>query len=90
MTPLTIRGIPIPKNPTTIGGHLRRHRARLRLHRSEASYSLGVSTVTLSRWECDKVFPRVQFHRQIIEYLGYDPFENGPPEAPTPPDATNP
>jgi hypothetical protein len=37
--------------------------------------------VTLSRWECDKVFPTAPYHRRIIEYLGYDPFakiaENG-------------
>jgi hypothetical protein len=47
-------------------------------------------TVTLSRWECDKLFPTIQYHRQIAEYLGYDPFKKGPPEVPKPPDATNP
>ena len=73
--PLAIRGIPIPKSPTTIGGHLRRRRTELGLGQSQASYSLGISTVTLSRWECDKVFPTVPYHQRIVEYLGYDPFK---------------
>jgi DNA-binding XRE family transcriptional regulator len=73
--PLAIRGIPIPKSPATIGGHLRRRRAELRLGQSQASYSLGISTVTLSRWECDKVFPTASYHPHIVAYLGYDPFK---------------
>src|SRR5437879_702492 len=51
------RGIPIPKEPTTIGGHLRRRRLQLGIFQSEAAKRLGVSMVTLSRWECDKVYP---------------------------------
>jgi len=37
----------------------------------------AVSAVTLRRRECDKIFPTVQYHRQAIECLGYDPFEDG-------------
>jgi hypothetical protein len=33
--------------------------------------------VSLSRWECDKVFPTAPHHPQIVEYLGYIPFKNG-------------
>lgn len=51
------RGIPVPKEPTTIGQHLRKRRLQLRIHQSEAARMLKVSTVTLSRWECDKVYP---------------------------------
>ena len=69
------RGIPVPKDPTTIGGHLRRRRLQLRIHQSEAALLLGVSTVTLSRWECDKVFPTTPHHAQTVDYLGYDPFK---------------
>ena len=79
--PLRNRGIPIPRQPTTIGGHLRRRRAELRLGQSQASYSLGVSTVTLSRWECDKVFPTEPYHARIVEYLGCDPFRKTGPKA---------
>ena len=35
---------------------------------------LGVSMVSLSRRECDRVFPTAPHHPQIVEYLGYDPF----------------
>ncbi len=30
--------------------------------------------VTLSRWECDKVYPNWEHHPKLIEYLGYDPW----------------
>ena len=68
------RGISVPKEPTTIGGHLRRRRLQLQILQSEASVRLEVSTVTLSRWECDKVYPTWAHHSRLIEYLGYDPF----------------
>ncbi len=70
------RGIPVPKEPNTIGGHLRRHRLQLGIHQSEAASQLGVSTVTLSRWECDKVYPTWAQQPAVATYLGYDPFTN--------------
>jgi DNA-binding transcriptional regulator YiaG len=69
------RGIPVPKEPTTIGGHLRRRRLQLRIFQPEAARRLGVTTVSLSRWECDKVFPTAPHHAQIVEYLGYNAFK---------------
>jgi len=76
--PLYNRGIPIPTQPTTIGGHLRRRRMQLEIFQPEAARMLGVSTVTLSRWECDKIFPTPEFHQPIITYLGQDPFVTAP------------
>ncbi|MBI4659541.1 MAG: helix-turn-helix transcriptional regulator [Verrucomicrobia bacterium] len=73
--PLRNRGIPVPQEPKTIGEHLRRRRAQLRLHQSQAARRLGISTVTLSRWELDKVYPTWGHHSKIIEYLGYDIFK---------------
>ena len=70
------RGIPVPRAPTTIGGHLRRRRLQLKLLQSEAARKLGVSTVTLSRWERDSVYPVWAHQPQLIEYLGHDPFTN--------------
>jgi transcriptional regulator with XRE-family HTH domain len=70
------RGIPVPKEPTTIGGHLRRRRLQFKMHQSQAAQKLNVSTVTLSRWECDKVYPTWPHQRAVIAYLGYDPFTN--------------
>jgi transcriptional regulator with XRE-family HTH domain len=68
------RGIPVPKEPTTIGDHLRRRRLQLRIHQSEAARQLKVSTVTLSRWERDHTYPTWDYHGIICDYLGYDPF----------------
>ena len=68
------RGIQVPKHPTTIGGHLRRRRLKLKILQSEAAQKLQVSTRTLSLWECDSVFPTAPHHPQIAEYLGFNPF----------------
>ena len=37
---------------------------------------LGVSTVTLSRWECDRVYPTWGQQPAVTKYLGFDPFTN--------------
>jgi transcriptional regulator with XRE-family HTH domain len=84
------RGIPVPKEPTTIGGHLRRRRLRLKIFQPEAARRVGVSTVSLSRWECDKVFPTNPHHAKISAYLGYDPFNQALQKASEYAKATNP
>jgi transcriptional regulator with XRE-family HTH domain len=68
------RGIPVPKQPETIGGHLRRRRLQLKILQREAARRLGVSTVSLSRWERDAVYPTWPMQPRIKDYLGYDPF----------------
>lgn len=68
------RGIPVPKKPQTIGGHLRKRRLELGIHQSEAARKLGVSTVTLSRWECDKVYPSWDEQPRVAAFLKFNPF----------------
>ncbi len=70
------RGIPVPKEPTTLGGHLRKRRLQLKLFQAEAARKLEVSTVTLSRWESDRLHPTWPYWPRIVAYLGYDPFAN--------------
>jgi len=70
------RGISVPKEPNTIGGHLRRCRLQLKIFQPEAARRLKVSTVTLSRWERDNVYPTWPHQPAVIAYLGYDPFTN--------------
>jgi transcriptional regulator with XRE-family HTH domain len=72
--PAKNRGTLVPKDPTTIGGHLRKRRLELAIHQSETARILKVSTVTLSRWECDKVYPTWAQQSQVTAYLGYNPF----------------
>jgi transcriptional regulator with XRE-family HTH domain len=43
---------------------------------SEAARRLGISIVTLSRWECDKVYPTWSQQPGVVAYLGHDPFTN--------------
>jgi len=74
--PSTNRGIPVPKNPTNLGGHLRRRRLELRLVQAEAAGKLGVSTVTLSKWECDRRYPAWTKQAKVVAYLGYNPFDD--------------
>src|SRR5262245_9527336 len=80
------RGIPVPREPSTIGGHLRRRRLQLKIFQAEAARRLRVSTVTLSRWECDNVFPTPPHHTRIAAYLGCNPFNES---AQNPSKATN-
>jgi hypothetical protein len=70
------RNVPIPKHPTTIGGHLRRRRLQLSNFQAEAAPNLNVSTVTLSRWECETVVPTAAYHARIIEYLAFNLFNH--------------
>ncbi len=84
------RGVPVPKVPTTLGGHLRRRRLALGIFATEAARKLQVSTVTLSRWECDKVNPAKPHHRQIATYLGFNPFDEPAESTAEKPEPTNP
>ena len=68
------RGIPVPKQPTTLGGHLRKRRLQLKLFQAEAARNLNVSTRTMSLWECDRLCPVWDYWPRIVEYLGFDPF----------------
>lgn len=70
------RGILIPKEPTTIGGHLRKRRLELKVFQTKVARRLGVSTVTLSKWERDRLYPTWPYWPRIIAFLGHDPFDN--------------
>jgi DNA-binding XRE family transcriptional regulator len=72
--PASHRGIPVPKDPTTLGGHLRKRRLQLSLFQSVAARRLRVSTVTLSKWERDVLYPAWANQSKLTEYLGFNPF----------------
>jgi len=46
----------------------------LKIHQPEAARRLGVSTVSLSRWERAHTYPTWDYHGVITDYLGYDAF----------------
>jgi DNA-binding transcriptional regulator YiaG len=68
--PSSNRGIQVPKEPKTIGQHLKKRRLQLRIFQTQAARRLKVSTVTLSRWECDNVYPTWPHQPAVIIYLG--------------------
>jgi DNA-binding XRE family transcriptional regulator len=46
----------------------------LGLFQSAAARQLRVSTVTLSKWERDVLYPAWSNQSKVIEYLGFNPF----------------
>jgi DNA-binding transcriptional regulator YiaG len=78
VAPVWTRSFPISKEPTTLGQHLKKKRFAAGIRQSEAARILGVSTRSLSLWECDRLFPTAPYHVRIIKYMGYDPFQKLP------------
>jgi len=52
------------------------------LRQQEIAVKLGVSTRTLSLWECDRIVPAWAFQPRLIDYLGYDPITGLTPGKP--------
>ncbi len=69
---------PYPREPQTVGDHLKRRRYELGLSQKEVRQQLQVGVMTLGRWENNQYTPRVQYFPCIIAFLGYDPY--GEPE----------
>lgn len=74
ISPVWTRSFPAPKQPQTIGQHLRKKRFELGIRQAEAARQLRVSKRTLGLWECDRTYPTWSFQPRVIAYLGYDPF----------------
>jgi transcriptional regulator with XRE-family HTH domain len=63
-----------------LGQHLKKKRFMAGLRQAQIARKLGVSSRTLSLWECDRIYPAWAFQPRLIAYLGYDPFtETGLP-----------
>ncbi|MGO8698347.1 MAG: helix-turn-helix domain-containing protein [Limisphaerales bacterium] len=76
VSPVWTRSFPVSKQPTSIGQHLRKRRFDLGIRQAEAAQRLGVSQLTLSLWERDKVYPTWAYQPRLADYLGFDPFTN--------------
>jgi len=76
ISPVWTRSYPVSKEPKSIGEHLRKRRFELGMRQAEAASKLGVSCLTLSLWECDRVYPTWRKQATIVAYLGYNPFTN--------------
>jgi DNA-binding XRE family transcriptional regulator len=68
--PCRNRGTQILKSPETLGQFLRKRRVQKRLKQYEAAKVLGISVVSLSKWERDLFIPKIEFMRKLAAYLG--------------------
>jgi transcriptional regulator with XRE-family HTH domain len=74
--PSRSRGVPIPREPNSLGSRLRKRRLELNVFQAEAARRLKISARTLSLWECDHLYPTWPYWPRIVDYLGCDPFDN--------------
>jgi DNA-binding XRE family transcriptional regulator len=64
-----------PKSPKSIGEHIRKRRMDLRLMQKNVADMIGVSECTIYIWEKGKSQPETKYMPEIIDFLGYVPFE---------------
>jgi len=62
-----------PKQPNTLGDHIRKRRLDLGLFQKQVAEQIGVSEETIYRWESNESSPQVKFIPAIIKFLGYNP-----------------
>src|ERR1700730_6573434 len=74
----------LPACLTTFGDHIRKKRLNLGLTQREAALLIGVEQCSVDNWEKRGMNPAQRVQTAIIDFLGYDPSQNGssPPYAP--------
>src|ERR1700738_2080530 len=74
----------LPERLTTLGDHIRNKRLNLGLTQREAAHLIGVEQCSVYNWEKRGMKPAQRVQTAIIDFLGYDPNQNGssPPYAP--------
>lgn len=63
-----------PKEPKTIGDHIKKVRLEKKLSRAKVAEFWGVSMDTVKCWETNRTSPSVTLIPKVIEFLGYAPF----------------
>jgi site-specific DNA recombinase len=67
------RVIRIPKQPQTVGDHIRRRRLVLKLLQRDVAARLGVTESSIWNWEAGQSQPDFRYMPAIIRFLGYNP-----------------
>lgn len=62
-----------PREPKTLGGHLRKRRLDLGLLQRDVAGQIGVDLKTLCNWERQRTEPEIRFLPAIFQFLGGDP-----------------
>ena len=59
--------------PASMGDHVKKKRLELGLTQKEAAKHLGVTSFTMTNWECGLRRPAIQHIPTICRFLGFDP-----------------
>lgn len=63
-----------PLELKTLGDHLRKARLDRRLFQTDVARLLNVTADTVTGWELNRHNPPARYAKQIIDFLGYQPF----------------
>ena len=66
-----------PTNPKTIGEMIRKRRLDLGLRQIDAAKMIGCDEMSIVNWEKGHRSPRVNHMAGVVEFLGFNPFQNG-------------
>lgn len=64
-----------PKDPTSIGEHIRKKIIELKLFQKDLADLFGVSEDFITSWENNRSAPQIHYYPALIRFLGYCPFE---------------
>jgi len=66
-----------PTDPKTIGEMIRKRRLDLGLRQIDAAKMIGCDEMSIVNWEKGHRCPRVNHMAGVVEFLGFNPFQNG-------------
>lgn len=62
-----------PRNPQTLGEHIRRVKMDRNLLQRDVARSIGANEWTIHNWETNANKPEIRFYPEIMNWLGYCP-----------------
>lgn len=65
-----------PQEIKSLGDHIRKRRLNLGLLQKDVAKRIGVSKDTIHNWETDRTEPEVKMVPNIINFLGYVPYDS--------------
>jgi len=66
-----------PTDPKTIGEMIRKRRLDLRLRQVDAAKIIGCDEMSIVNWEKGHRSPRVNHMAGVVQFLGFNSFQNG-------------
>jgi transcriptional regulator with XRE-family HTH domain len=66
-----------PTSPKTVGEMIRKRRLDLGLRQVDAAKMIGCDEMSVVNWEKGHRSPRVNHMAGVVEFLGFNPYQNG-------------